>query len=721
MKLKRLVISATLAVTLLPAKADEGMWLLPLLKQQNMETMKKMGLNLDPDQIYSSDTTALSRAVVIFGAGCTGEIISPEGLLITNHHCGYGPIQQLSTVTDNYLLNGFWASAKDKELPVTGLKVRFIDKIEDVTDYVKTALADDPDVKPMDFLSPRYLNGLARKKAGETYLNEHPWLEVEIKPFYGGNKYYLFIKKVYSDIRLVGTPPSSIGKFGADTDNWMWPRHTGDFSLFRVYMDKEGNPADYSKENVPLRPEKYLPISLKGIKENDFAMIIGFPGTTNRYYTSWDVKQRRDIQNSVRIRIREIRQQEMLDEMLADPQVRIQYASKYARSSNYWKNSIGMNRGIDHLKVMEQKQAQEEVFRTWAAQNGKTEYLRALERIRDAVSHTDSLSYQFTLLSEALYTGIEFSHVPYQVDSLITALNHKNKDITENLLYTLEQDYKAFADKDYNPAVDKRIAKAMIKAYVQDIPAKDRPGIFAYIDKNYKGNYDKFIDDAFESSIFATPENFGKFIKKPTVKSLENDLMIRFARSVAEKRKALEAEIQPYTHEYSTAMNTYIAGLLEMRADKPNYPDANFTIRLTYGSILPYDPADAITYHYYTTLKGVMEKENPDNWEFIVPDRLKELYEKKDFGPYAMSDGEMPCNFISTNDITGGNSGSPVINGDGELIGLAFDGNWEAMSGDIIFEKDLQRTINVDIRYVLFIIDKFAGAGHLIDEMTLVR
>ncbi|MCP9611131.1 S46 family peptidase [Coprobacter tertius] len=721
MKLNKLILPLAFATLFAPVKADEGMWLLPLLKQQNAEKLKELGLKLDVDDIYNPDSTSLKDAIVIFGGGCTGEVISPEGLILTNHHCGYGSIQQHSTVEHDYLKDGFWAMNRSEELPTPGLQVRFIDKIEEVTDIVKTELEKDSTSNIMKPFDTKFLHEIAVNRIGKEYLEEHPYVEVVIKPFYGGNRYFMFTMNVYNDVRMVGAPPSSIGKFGADTDNWMWPRHTGDFSLFRVYMGKDGKPAEYSPENVPLKPKRFLNISLKGIEENDFAMIMGFPGTTNRYYTSWEVKQRRNIINDRMIKIRDVRQKEMLDEMLADPQVRIQYSAKYAASSNYWKNSIGMNRGIDKLDVIGQKEKEEAAFRKWALDNNKPEYLRALDSLKVAIENTDSIKYQLRTLTEALYQGIEFRKVPYISPKLVKAIKSKNKDIIAKELDNLKESYQIFANKDYNRKVDNRVAKAMLKAYMKDIPPADRPDIFAYIDKKYKGNTDKFIDDCFKKSIFGSDENFEKFLKKPTVKAIENDPMIMFSRSVSKKGYELTQELIPYNNDFALANKEYIKGLLEMNADKPAYPDANFSIRLTYGQVLPYSPADGIIDNYYTTLKGVMEKEDPNNWEFVVPEKLKKLYETKDFGPYAMKNGEMPCCFISNNDITGGNSGSPVINANGELIGAAFDGNWEAMSGDIVFEPDLQRTISVDIRYILFIIDKYANAGHLLKEMNLVK
>lgn len=725
MQLKKIIsnkmILALLAggAILLPAKADEGMWLLPLLKQQNSAQLKEAGLLMEVDSVYTPDGVSLKDAVVIFGNGCTGEIISSEGLLLTNHHCGYGAIQQHSTVEHDYLQDGFWAMNRNEELPTPGLKVEFIDRIDDVTDFVTKALAADSTKKELDYLSPSYLNKLISKIPGAAKSGDG--IKVEIKPFYGGNKYYMFTNKVYNDVRMVGAPPSSIGKFGADTDNWMWPRHTGDFSLFRVYADKEGNPAPYSPENVPLRPKKWFRISTQGTQPGDYAMIMGFPGSTNRFYTSAEVESRRDITNKTMIDVRGTRQDVLLKEMLADPAVRIQYASKYASSANYYKNSIGMNDALNRLKVVDRKLDEEKAFAEWAKKNNKPEYAEALATINRLTEETDSLKYQLSYLRESLLRAVEFSRIPNISPAFEDAIKTGNKEIIDAEIKKLNEAYQLYANNEYNAAVDKKVAKAIFEAYMKEMPESAWPSIFHYIKKEYKGNVNAFLNACFTRSIFATPENFEKFKKNPTLKAIGRDEMIRYARSVQQKSQELSQALAPANTELANARKTYIAGLLEMAGDKPVYPDANFTLRMTYGKVLPYDPRDGVTYHYITTLDGVMEKEDPNNWEFVVPAKLKELWQKKEYGKYALPDGRMPVNFLSTNDITGGNSGSPIINAKGELIGSAFDGNWDAMSGDIVFEKNLQRTINVDVRYILFIIDKYAGATHLIDEMDIVE
>ena len=712
---KKMVALAALAVaTCSPALADEGMWLLPTLKQQNAAQLKAAGLMMDIDSIYSEDGVSMRDAVVIFGNGCTGELISSEGLLLTNHHCGYGAIQQHSSVEHDYLTDGFWAMDRSEELPTPGLTVEFIDKMEDVTDYVNAHLENDKDKGPMDYLSPSYLAGVVEKKLGKRN-NWGNGIEYVIKPLYGGNKYYLYTHKIYNDVRMVGAPPSSIGKFGADTDNWMWPRHTGDFSLFRIYADAEGNPAEYSENNVPLRPKKWFKISTAGVKENDYAMIMGFPGSTNRFYTSAEVKSRKEVTNQAMIDVRAVRQEVLLDEMLADDKVRIQYASKYAGSSNYYKNAIGMNQALDRLDVIARKEAEEKAFTTWATTNNKPEYVAALNKINELTAKSNAVKHQLMYLAEALMRAVEFYNIP-SATPLIKALESKDNKAIEEAMATFEKGYKQYANENYAPAVDRKVSKAVLKHYMSVIPAAERPSIFAKMK-----NVDSFVDDCFNKSIFSSKKDFEAFVKKPSVKKLDKDPMVQYELSVSAKFDALKKQNAELQEALLANIKTYIAGLMEMNGDNPIYPDANFTMRMTYGKVLPYSPKDGVQFDYYTTMKGIAEKEDPNNWEFVVPAKLKSLYESKDFGPYSLADGSMPVNFLSSNDITGGNSGSPVINAKGELIGCAFDGNWEAMSGDIVFEPNLQRTINLDVRYILFIIDKYAGAGHLIEEMDLVK
>ena len=719
--MKRILLSLLAGALSLPVVADEGMWLLPLLKQQKFPEMKALGLKLQDYDIYSPDSASLKDAVVIFGGGCTGEIVSPDGLLLTNHHCGYGQIQQHSTLEHDYLADGFWATTRDQELPNPGLTVTFIDKIEDVTGYVKKELEKDTDPNSMDFLSPKYLNGLAKAKAGEKFLQDNPGTEVEIKAFYGGNVYYMFTKKIYSDIRLVGAPPSSIGKFGADTDNWMWPRHTGDFSVFRVYADANGNPAEYSETNVPLHPKRWFKISIKGVEEDDYAMMMGFPGRTNKYYTSWEVAERRDIDNAVRINVRNLRQEVMLDEMLKDPSVRIQYASKYAGSTNAYKNAIGSNWAIKKRNFEQVKGEEQDRLIAWSQDNDESDYPEALSTIEQIVSDRKDLRFRSWMLDEAILRGIEFTKVPSDIQAVSEALKGKDRSEQQKQVRMLEMAYHRFAGKDYAPEVDKKIAKVMLKEYRRLVPAKSQPAYFALIDKKFKGDAGRFVDYLFDKSIYGSEENFDKFKTRPSVKALEQDPMILFAKSVQEEKANLNAALADFDAGYAIAHRTYVAGLLAMYQDQANFPDANFSLRLTYGQVKGYSPRDADYYSCQTTLDGVMEKEDSTNWEFVVPPRLKELYEAKDFGRYQMPDGRMPVAFSATTHTTGGNSGSPVLNANGELAGINFDRNWEGVGGDIQYLPDYQRSIVVDIRYVLFIMDKYAGAGYLLKEMDLVE
>lgn len=708
------------AIFSLSASADEGMWVLPLLQQQNLPEMRALGLKLQDYEIYSPENASLKDAVVIFGGGCTGEVVSPDGLVLTNHHCGYGAIQSHSTLEHDYLTEGFWATSRSEELPNPGLSVTFIDRIEDVTDYVKEALKKDNDPEGMNYLSPKYLNGLAKARVGEKFLADNPGTEVEIKPFYGGNQYYMFTKKIYRDVRLVGAPPSSIGKFGSDTDNWMWPRHTGDFSVFRVYADANGNPAEYSERNVPLRPKRWFKISVRGVNEGDYAMMMGFPGRTNHYYTSWEVAERRDIDNTVRINIRELRQKVMLEEMLKDPQVRIQYASKYAGSENAYKNAIGSNWAINKRDFEQVKRAEQEALLAWADEQGKSEYREALNQIRDIVADRHDLRFRQWMLNEALRIGIEFVSVPTEIKPLVEALKGKTAE-RQKELDQMTAAFRRFFDKDYVPEVDKKIAKVMLTEYRRLIPHTSQPMYFAIIDKKYKGDIERFLDDIFAKSIFASRENYNKFLKRPTAKALLNDPMILFAQSVENERENLSNSLKSYDAAYNRAHRTYVKGLLEMEKDKKHWPDANFTLRLTYGQVKGYHPRDCVYYTHQTTLDGVMEKEDSTNWEFVVPQKLKDLYRTKDFGRYATKDGRMPVAFCATTHTTGGNSGSPVMNANGELIGINFDRNWEGVGGDIEYLPDYQRSIIVDIRYVLFLIEKYGGAEGLLQEMEIIE
>ena len=720
--MKKTILLSLLTTFTLAGHADEGMWMLTDLKKQNAAVMYDMGLDISIDDVYSPDNISLKDAVVHFGGGCTGEVISAEGLVLTNHHCGYGYIQQHSSVEHDYLTDGFWAMTREQELPCEGLTITFIDKILDVTTYVKEQLKKDEDPEGLNYLSPSYLSKVAARFAKKEKIKTDEFTVLELKPFYGANKYYLFVKTVYKDIRMVGAPPSSIGKFGADTDNWMWPRHCGDFSMFRIYADKDGKPANYSATNVPLKVKKHIAINLKGVKEGDFTFVMGFPGRNWRYMISDEVEERMQTTNFMRDTIRGVRLRVLGEEMAKDAKTRIQYAAKYASSANYWKNAIGMNEGLVKLKVLDKKKEQQEHLLEYGRETGNNSYKEAFDAIRSIVAKRRNAVYHQQAIYEALMLGTEFYKVP-DTDALRNVLESNDKKAIKEETENLKEAYKKFYNKDYNPKVDRKVSKQLIALYAKLISAEQRISIFKQINENFGGNTDAFVDACFDKSIFRSQAALDAFLQKPDIKTLREDLMVKYSKSVKDGYNATSNAMKAETDAYNLAHKTWVAGMLELKAKNgtPVYPDANSTLRLTYGKIGSYEPADGVEYLYYTTLKGVMEKEDPNNPEFVVPAKLKELYEKKDFGPYAMPDGRMPICFATGTDNTGGNSGSPVFNSKGELIGTGFDRNYEGLTGDIAYNPQLQRVACVDIRYTLFIIDKFAGAGHLIDEMTIIK
>ncbi len=701
----------------LSLRADEGMWIPMFIDRLNYADMQKLGLKLTPEEIYSVNHSSLKDAVVIFGGGCTGEIVSPEGLLFTNHHCGYGSIQAHSSIEHDYLSDGFWAMNKDEELPNEGLKVQFLIRIEDVTQVMQDALAGNLTEDERSAKIREVSDKLVKKATEDTPYN------ASVKPYFGGNEFYLLVYITYKDVRLVGTPPSSIGKFGGDTDNWMWPRHTGDFSIFRVYTAPDGSPAEYSKDNIPLNPKHYLPISLDGYHKGTFAMILGYPGSTDRYLSSWGVNMAINIKNPSIVKVRREKLDIIGADMAANPEVRIQYASKYAGISNYWKYYIGETKGLKRLKVYDKKVALEKEFQYWANQNKERSaiYGNVLGQIEDAYRTISKYALANAYYREAALRGPEIFGFAYRFRSLAEALKEDNPDqekIGKMVAKLRESAVNYF--KNYHQPTDEKITAAMMKLFQEDVPADQQPAYMTTIADKYKGDYTKYAAFLFKKSVFASPDKVNELLDKPSAKKIENDPAYLAFKAFLDKYRELRDETAKASDELDRGNRFFIAGLREMEPNKKFYPDANFTMRMTYGTVEDYYPADAVHYNYYTTLEGVMEKEDPSNPEFVVPQTLKDLYKAKDYGQYG-EDGQMHTCFISNLDITGGNSGSPVMNGNGELIGLAFDGNWEAMSGDIAFEPELQRTIAVDIRYVLFIIDKFAGAKNLISELTLVK
>jgi len=701
----------------LKAVPDEGMWLLPLIEKLNIGKMTELGLKLSAEDIYSLNKASIKDAIVIFGGGCTGEIVSSQGLLLTNHHCGYGQIQSHSTVEHDYLKDGYWAMTKEEELPNPGLSVTFLLRIEEVTDQILSS------VKPGMSEQERSSAINEARTAIENKASEGTSYRATVSSFYGGNYFYLLVYERYTDVRFVGAPPSSIGKFGFDTDNWEWPRHTGDFSVFRVYSGPDGKPAPFSVDNIPLKPKYWLPVSIKDQNKGDFAMILGYPGRTQRYATSYEVDELLKITHPNRIKIRGIRQEILMADMQADQKVNIQYASKYSGSSNYWKYSIGQKAGLERLNVKGKKQQIENQFNTWIAADPehKAKYGEALNMIRTSVEGRAEYTNAQQYLRECFSQGCELLRMNMVASTLAGALksgdNNQVTDLIGRMRGTIDSFYK-----DYNPPTDQKAMKAMLKLYRDDVPAKFHPDFYvSIVDKKFKGSIDKYVDDLFARSVFSSEAKLNAFLKKPVLKVLENDPVYLLAGSISTVNSDISKNLSQFDDSMTAGQRLWIAALMEMTPEKTLYPDANSTMRLTYGTIEDYDPKDAVTYKYYTTLQGVVDKYKPGDYEFDVPQRLIDLNNKKEYGKYASSKGYMPVCSLTTNDITGGNSGSPVMNGNGELIGLAFDGNWEAMSGDVAYEAELQRTIVVDIRYVLWIMDIYSGAGHLVKEMTVVE
>lgn len=713
--IKKLFTALSALFVSLSAMADEGMWLLPYLQKMNIGTMKQLGLELDGEDIYSEDNTSLKDAVVIFGAGCTGEIVSPNGLLFTNHHCGYSSIQELSSVDHDYLKYGYWANNFSEEIPAPGLKATFIRRIIDVSGDVLGNIPNISTEKEREHIAQLNIKILQRR-----LVDDNPGMMVRIVPFFGGNQYFAFVMEVYRDVRLVGTPPSSIGKFGGETDNWMWPRHTGDFSIFRIYANKYNRPADYSEDNVPYKAETYLKISTKGFNEGDFAMIMGFPGSTDRYMTSYEIDYMLQVDNPQRIFIRGERQKILKEYMSSSDKIRIQYAAKYAQSSNYWKNSIGMSRGIEKLDVRSKKLKQEQDFQTWADRSSLPEerFMDALPLIKESVEDQSYAKSQYQYLREAFDNSIEIMR---PVQALFYSPNQsqfpsfKGYKLNDRAKNYLKEFYK-----DYDVQVDKSVAKRMLTIARENM--KELPSVFSeVIDKKFGGDISSYVDYLYENSNFTSYDKAVAYCDGLNSKSLKKDPAAELSSAVRELKFKFYNIISSHIDNYNEGHRLYIAGLMRQNPTKAWTSDANSTLRLTYGQILSYRPSDAVFYKHFTTLDGVMQKEDKNSSEFFVPEKLKELYKTKDYGRWADNKGRMPVAFLANCDITGGNSGSPVLNSSGELIGLAFDGNWEAMSGDVAFEPELQRTISVDIRYVLFIVDKFASCQHIINELDIVE
>lgn len=714
----RFLSLCTALLLVLTATAHEGMWLLTKLKQINEAEMQKLGFKLTAEDIYDLNRSGIKDAVVRLGGGfCSGEMVSAEGLFLTNHHCGYDAVQGLSSVEHDYLTDGFWAKTRKDELPA-GFNVSFLQRIDDVTSEVLAAVNDGMSEDERHAA----IQQVAAKLKGD--VGRENGLSADFKTMFEGNEFYLFVYKTYRDVRLVGTPPSAIGKFGGDTDNWMWPRHTGDFALFRVYAGPDGEPADPSDANIPYKPKWHFPVSLDGVKEGDFAMVMGYPGSTDRFLSSHGVKLALDVEQPNRVKIRRAKLDIYDEHMNADNAVRIKYASKHAQVSNYWKYFIGQQRGLKRLKVYDKKKAQEDELMAWVNADGarKAKYGEVVSLLEKGYTDRSKYELAMTYMQEAAF-GSEVVIFGLKLLGLKAQLEADPKDAAK--VGAAVAGVQAAADdlwKDYVPAIDQQVTATMFRMIHDEVPADLQPDVIKTVRLKYKSNFDAWSKALFSTSILTDRKRLDAFLAKPSLKVLDKDMGMQLMNScLSHYRGDLGPAVGASEGDIEKGYRLMVAAMREKDPAKAWYPNANSTMRLTYGTVNSYVPMDGAFYAHQTTHRGILEKEDPTHDEFIVPARQKELLLKKDFGRYADRNGDLILCFISGNDITGGNSGSPVINGNGELIGIAFDGNWEAMSGDIAFEPELQRTISVDIRYVLWTIDKFAGAGHLVDEMTLVK
>lgn len=714
--MKKIILFLTMSLMVLPVRADEGMWFLMFIERLNHRDMQKMGLQLTAEEIYSINNHSLKDAIVQFNGGCTAEIISKDGLVLTNHHCGYDAIAELSSPEANWLKNGFWAADRKGELKPKDLSVRFFVRMDDATKRI------------LGKLNPN-MTETEREKAiqQESALIEKENSEggkyvVSVRPFFQGNEFYYFVYQDYTDVRLVGTPPESIGKFGGDTDNWEWPRHTGDFSMFRVYGDANGNPAEYSENNVPIKPKHYLPVSLKGVQENDFAMILGYPGRTNRWMPAGGIEQNVKFAYPAWVESSKVGMDKMKFHMDKDTKVRLNYASQYASVANYWKNRQGMIDALTKHKTAATKAKAEADFNKWANKpENKATYGGVIATINNYYSKTNEKARHDNYLVGMLRTSA-FAANPYSLGRGLEQYANANEAGRKEM----EADIKAYIDEVYATTyepIERDVLAAQLKLYATKSTGYEIAPLVAKIGKENNYDYTKYINDAFAKSIFGSKAKLEAWMANPNAETLKNDPLYLLSSDLLTKYRAKSEEQQKLDADFSKAFRLLVEGMRQANPNVKYYPDANSTLRLTYGKVrsLPADKRNDAKKNYYTTMQGEVAKYKPNDEEFDLPKRLLELYEKKDFGQYADKAGYMPVNFLTDNDITGGNSGSPVLNGKGELIGLAFDGNIEAMAGDVIFDKDLQRTINVDIRYVLWVIDKYSNAKHIVDEMTIVK
>ena len=720
--MKKLIPLFTLIIAFqLLSQADEGMWIPMYLGEMNEAEMQAMGMRISADDIYSINHSSLKDAIMIFGGGCTGEFVSDQGLLLTNHHCGYRSIQKHSSVEHDYLTDGFWAMDKSEELSNPGLTITMLVRMEEVTSQVLDGVNESMNETERKAIISANIETIKEEAEKDTHY------KVLVKPFFYGNQYFLFVNEIFKDVRLVGAPPSNIGKFGGDTDNWMWPRHTGDFSVFRVYADKDNNPAEYSEDNVPYVPKKHLSVSTKGAKEGDFTFIFGYPGTTEEYIPSYAVDMKLNAVNPVRISMRDIRIRIFLNAMNNSPETRIQYSAKHAGISNGWKKWIGENRGIKRLRAIDQKQELEAAFTDWTNSDKslKEKYGGLLPAFEEAYGKLSPLEIKIAYLTEA-GLGTEIIKYSRSFNKLISL--SKNKEATDEEISEMLDKLKHSAEsyfKDYNVDIDRKVFTALMSTYYNSMDKNELPPVIVEMHDKYKGDYVALTNAIFDNSIFAAKDQVDNFLnsyKKSKYKKILKDPAFQIGDKLANYfYKNLLSDEKRYSKSIDSLMRIYMKGQIEMQANKLFYPDANFSLRVAYGNVDGYQPDDAINFNYFTTLSGIMEKEDPDIYDYVVEDKLKELYNSKDYGKYGDMDGSLHVCFIATNHTTGGNSGSPVLDADGYLTGINFDRCWEGTMSDIIYDTSQCRNIAIDIRYLLFIIDKFAGAGHLVDEMTVVE
>ena len=708
-------LAAAFLLLFTSARADEGMWLLHMLQRINESGMQEAGLRLSAQDIYDINNASLKDAIVrLNGGSCTAEVISSQGLVLTNHHCAYGAIQSFSAPEHDYLTDGFWAKAKDQEMHIEDFFVSFLVRIDDVTERVLSKVNDDMPEGERAAAVAAELDVIQKE-----YMEANPAYSYDMKTMYYGNEFYVFTYQDYSDVRLVAAPPESVGKYGGDTDNWMWPRHTGDFSMVRIYADADNNPADYSEDNVPFTPKRHLKISMAGVDQGDYTMIMGYPGSTDRFLSSWGVEQAINLYNPSVVECRDLKLKTMKSHMDADKAVRIKYAAKYAQTANYWKYYIGQTKGLKRLEVQAQKQKLEALFNRWVNEDEgrKAEYGEALDLIADYYAETDATVKADVYALEAGLIGSDIALFGLRVGRAGTGIF----DADPEKVAAAKAGLQGLADdhfKDYDMDTDRELFVKMLTKYRDDIDPAYWPTQFTVVQNKYKGDFEAYANKIYSKSPLRSAEAFAAFLENPKQKTFENDLAIAMSMSLLQRYfQGTSPEVQA---KFDRGYRLFVRGLRELMPNKAWYPDANSTMRLTYGPVGDYKPADAVHYDFVTTANGILEKKDNSNPEFIVPERLEQLIKARDFGPYADENGELVVCFIHGTDITGGNSGSPVMNADGDLIGLAFDGNWEAMSGDIAFEHQLQRTISVDIRYVMWILDKYAGCTNLIEEMDFV-